>query len=425
VRRQGEQRSRTAIASTYVLAGVAWLAVSLAFSQPAAGKRVALSFPVQSVSASRQPILGVVGASGNYLAQERTAGVRAVTIGVTWARAEPRKGRYSTNYLRDVKRQIGAARAHGLSVVLDPGLQYAPNWVFALPGGTRFVNQYGQKFTGSPGSGNNVANGITDPSVRSAEAAYMARLGAQFPRGQILAVRCGGGPLGELRYPDPEYRGHTNSYWAYDASTQADSPLRGWLPGTGTAAQATLFLDAYNSQIDSYGRWLDAHLQADFRTDVLVMLPGWGERPGAAAREIASLLTADLPEFNEGLDWKDLLRSLPNPSRSIAYTTYLDAPSVEPTLQLEDPMDYIATLAAGTPIRLGGENTGNGTPAAMDLVIFRALQLHLYIVQWMDESQLAASGAGHDARGPTFSDLRTSWRQTLAAAPTPIVTTPG
>ena len=400
--RRVRRGSGTAIASTFALAGVAWLAVSLAFSQPVGGNRVALPFPVQSVSEPRQPILGVVGASGNYLVEERNAGVHAVTIGVSWARAEPDKGRYSARYLLDVKRQIGAARAHELSVILDPGLQYAPSWVFALPGGTRFVNQYGQKFTGSPGSGNNVPNGITDPSVRLAEAAYLARLGAQFPRGQILAVRCGGGPLGELRYPDPEYHGHTNSYWAYDASTQAKSPIRGWRPGTGTEARPRSFWTPTTPRSTATGAGSTSHLWADFRTDVLVMLPGWGDRPGAAAREIASLLTADLPEFNEGLDWSDLVRSLPNPARSIAYTTYLDAPSVEPTPQLEDPMDYIATLVAGTPVRLGGENTGNGTPADLELVIFRALQLHLYIVQWMDESQLAASGAGHDARGPTF-----------------------
>ncbi len=220
-----------------------------------------------------------------------------------------------------------------------------------------------------------------------------------------MAVRQGGGPLGELRYPGPDYNGHTDSYWAYDASTQAATPVPGWRPGTGTAAEATLFLTAYNAAIDGYGRWLNAQLHQDFDTTELVLLPGWGERPGGAAAETASLLALPVDEFNEGLDWADLLGSLPDATHSVAYTTYLDAPLVKPTAQLEDPADYIATLAVGTPLRLGGENTGNGTTASMRLCFQRAATLGYVIVQWMDESQLVASTTGKDPSGPTFNLL--------------------
>ena len=65
-------------------------------------------------------------------------------------------------------------------------------------------------------------------------------------------------------------------------------------------------------------------------------------------------------EYNEGLDWTDLLHVLPDPAHSVAYTTYLDAQTVLPTPQLEDPADFLASLVAGTPIQLGGENTGTG-----------------------------------------------------------------
>jgi hypothetical protein len=121
--------------------------------------------------------------------------------------------------------------------------------------------------------------------------------------------------------------------------------------------------------------------------------------------EVRSRLTLNLPEFNEGLDWRDLLRSLPYPSRSVAYTTYLDAPSTGPTVDEEDPAAYIASLASGMKLRLGGENTGHGTKTTLDLCMDRARALHYYIVQWMDESQLIASDSGHDPVGPTIQEL--------------------
>ena len=278
-----------------------------------------------AATATSSPLLGVLGATRGQFVRDRSSGVDVVTIVVGWNDAEPTEGRFSASDVKRVKGEIEAARAAGLGVVLDPGLQYPPGWVFSLPGGTRFVNQYGDRFTGSESSGNNVVNAVTDISVRYAESAYLAWLGRRIPGSSLVAVRQGGGPLGELRYPDARYDGHTDSYWAYDASTQAASPVPGWVPGSGTIAQAAAFLVAYNGALDNYGIWLNGELEADFGTEVLVMLPGWGERPGGALSEVSSLLTLKMDEFNEGLDWNDLLDALPDASHSVAYTTYLDA----------------------------------------------------------------------------------------------------
>ncbi|MGD0391438.1 MAG: hypothetical protein ABSC41_02220 [Acidimicrobiales bacterium] len=365
-----------------------------------------------AATAKSSPLLGVLGATRGQFVRDRSSGVDVVTIAVGWNDAEPTEGRFSVPDVNGIKNEIDAAKAAGLGVILDPGLQYPPNWVFSLPGGTRFVNQYGNTFTGSEPSGNNVANAVTDASVRGAESTYLAWLGSQIPGSSLVAVRQGGGPLGELRYPDADYDGHTDSYWAYDASTQAASPVPGWVPGTGTIAQAAAFLIAYNAALDDYGIWLNGQLEADFGTKVLVMLPGWGERPGGALSEVSSLLTLKMDEFNEGLDWNDLLDALPDASHSVAYTTYLDAPTVRRTLQLEDPANFLATLVAGTSIRLGGENTGNGTVADMELCAKRAKALDFFVVQWMDEAQLMATGAGQDPGGPTLRELGAAIRST-------------
>ena len=365
--------------------------------------------PAEPSSVTSGPILGVLGVSGSYFSQERAAGIDAVTITLGWNDAEPSPGSFSSSFVESLQNEIATARSAGLSVVLDPGLQYPPAWVFSLPGGTRYVDQYGDVFTGSEDSGDNVANAVTDSAVREAEGSYLAWLGSQIQPGEILAVREGGGPLGELSYPDSDFDGNTNCYWAFDTSSQSVSPVPGWTPGTGTTAQAQAFLDAYNGALDSYGLWLNDTLGTDFGTKILVLLPGWGERPGAEASEVANLLTLNMPEFNEGLDWTDLLDSLPDAANSVAYTTYLDAPSIEQTPQLEDPADYIASLAEPAHLLLGGENTGDGTVATVNLCFERARALDYFIVQWMDESQLISSDSGQDPGGPTLQELGSAW----------------
>ena len=97
-------------------------------------------------------------------------------------------------------------------------------------------------------------NGVTDLAVRGAEGQYLSLLGTQLSGQAIYAVRAGGGPLGELRYPDATYMSDTNNFWAYDPSTQAALPasVQGWVPGTGTVAQAATFLNAYNLDLDQY-----------------------------------------------------------------------------------------------------------------------------------------------------------------------------
>jgi hypothetical protein len=354
---------------------------------------------------SSVPLVGVIDPDGSHYRTELGYGVSVVTLGLAWSGAEPQQGQFDTGYVEGILAQIAAARAQGLRVILDLGMQYPPSWVFSLDEGTRFVDQYGDVFGGAPDSGDAIANAVTDPTVRAAEAAYLGWLGTQVPASELLAVRDGGGPLGELRYPDATYDGHDNCYWAYDPDSASELPTPTWEPGTGTASQATQFLDAYNGALVAYGDWLNATVGSDFPTTQLVMLPGWGERPGVAANEEASLMTLSDSEFDQGLDWADLLPSLPDRATSVAYTTYLDAPSAADTPQLEDPADYLASLSDPLGIRLGGENTGGGTVADLDLVLHRGETLDLFVVNWMDEGELVAATAGEDPEGPTFGDL--------------------
>ena len=375
-----------------------------------------------SASAATAPILGLLQATVPNFAQERADGIQSVTIGAVWSLAQSTSGStFSSTYAGQLRAEIGSARSAGLSVVLDPGLQYPPSWAFYLNSQTHFVNQYGDVYSAGGSSGNNAINAITDTAVRAAEGTYLSWLGSVLTPGTIIAVRQGGGPLGELHYPLASYNGHTDSYWAYDAATQAALPpsVQNWQPGTGTVAQATTFLNAYNQNLNNYSIWLNGQLYADFGVKELIMMPGWGERPNISPTngpfytvETDLLVPPNqtYPEFNEGLDWSDILTSLPDAAHSVAYTTYLDAPTNPPglraTLQLEDPADYLASLVQGTPILLGGENSlSDQTLAAMTLCLTRAQALGFFIVDWMGEDQLLATAAGTDPGDPTLGQL--------------------
>jgi hypothetical protein len=347
---------------------------------------------------------------GRHFAAERAAGFASVTVVVGWNDAEPTPGDFSAPYLDHLSAEVRAARRAGLAVSLDPGLQYAPAWVFALPGGTRFVDQYGAAFTGAPGSGDDVANAVTDPAVRRAEAGYLAGLARALPRGLLASVRVGGGPDGELRYPDATYGGRSDCWWAFDASTLARATDPGWVPGTGTAAQARSFLVAYNARLAAYGAWLDATVRRDLRTTTLLMLPGWGERPGVATAEVASRLTLGDDEFNSGADWPAQLaavvrRSGADASGTVAYTTWLDAPAWAPSPAGESPVAYLAGLARADGLRLGGENTGGGAAATYALCLARARAFGLVVFNWMDEAAVVGASDGAGA-GVTFDEIR-------------------
>ncbi len=349
------------------------------------GAAVALaltSAAVGSTSTSGAPALNGLGFRGNTHVLA-SAHFSQVVIPTSWAAIEPGPGVFSTRAITRLQLAIDAARAAGMQPVLDPGIQYPPRWIFAVGGGTRFVDQYGRAFTGSAGSGDNVANGVTNAGVRTQLGAYVRLLGTHL-RG-LAAVRLGGLADGELRYPSGARGAKPNAFWFYDASSQASLPIaiRGWRPGHGTARQATAFLQAYNGALANYGVWLEhtAGIAFPVSTKLELLLPGWGQRPGSTAIAARALLTRSPDEINQGLDWVDLVRRLPATGRVVAYSTYADA--TQGTASNPNPATYIHGLLR-PGILEAGESTGNGrTSAAGEQLMFReARQWHWYAATW-------------------------------------------
>jgi Beta-galactosidase len=180
-------------------------------------------------------LFGVMNDDGKHYADEWSRGVRATTFELQWKRYEPQPGVYDAAYINSMKQLLAQLKAQGWYVQLVPGYQYAPDWVFTQYPDMYFVNQYGDPFSPADAS-MRVINAPFNPQARSLIAGYVARIfqdmGAQFD-----SVRVGGGVLGELRYPPPEWNGHSNSYWAFDAHAQtpAESGIPGqvvgWKPG--------------------------------------------------------------------------------------------------------------------------------------------------------------------------------------------------
>jgi hypothetical protein len=392
-----------------------WCVIGLVVALAAAGLAARPLLPStkdQGRAASSGTVAGILEASSPYFSTERASGFGEVTLTVAWTQAEPTRGHFSSSYAATVNAEITKATKDGLKVSLDIGLQYPPQWVFRLAGGTRFVNQYGEAFTGSAPSGNDVANAVTDSAVRRAEGVYLHWAGQHIGRGRIQSVREGGGPFGELRYPGPDYDGHTNCWWAYDTSSQNRAALR-YRPGQGTVSAARAFLDEYDTDLTDYGVWLNDQIAGDFTVPRLLLLPGWGERPGGAAGVVSSRLGSSPAEFNEGLDWPQLIARLAHRATTVLYTTYLDAPMVRRTVQLEDPIAYLTHLDAGRRSPLGGENTGGGSNATVALILRRAAQYRLVVVNWMDQAQLVGDRRAHVASAPTFATYAADLRRYL------------
>ena len=92
----------------------------------------------------------------------------------------------------------------------------------ALPN-SRFVNQHGAAWTAAQSSGENSVDAVWNPTVRTAQADYLALLAARLGATGADAIRVGGLATGELHYPSKDFAGESDCWWGFSASAQAAS----------------------------------------------------------------------------------------------------------------------------------------------------------------------------------------------------------
>jgi hypothetical protein len=339
---------------------------------------------------------GVLQATAQHAGQERAAGVTAGELELDWSAYEPGPGQFDANYAAQQRARMDGLRSAGLNVVLDVGMQYPPSWVFNVDGNTRFVNQYGDVWHGPLSE--DVPNAVFDSAVRNAEAAYIARVAADFGD-NFYAVRAGGLLQNELRFPPQSYNGHGNSYWAFDAGAQAQSPVPGWRPGQAGQDQARAFLNHYMNALTDFQGWLIGTYRANFASAWLQLLkPSWGLRPGdfdeAVARDLdGSTKAAGWGTLAMGLDWQRQVNAVHDPHVQL-YASWLERGDDGGSPATMAPAHYLATLGAAKGLRTAGENADPGDgPAMMATIVQRARAWNLVGVMWLHESALFGGGA--------------------------------
>jgi hypothetical protein len=332
------------------------------------------------------------------------AGLTVATLELGWDNYEPSNGSFNSSYIGQQQQKLQALKAAGFKVALDPGLQYPPSWVFGLDSNTYYVNQYGDRY--APGSaGQNVVNAVFDQNVRTAVAAYIARIASDFGD-SFSFIRVGGGWYSELHYPPSNYNGHSNSYWAFDPNAQAGSPVPGWKPGQCCSSQAQQFWNYYSQSLIGYQNWQLQTYRSHFSAQLEMLYPSWGLRPGditaAVNGNLSGSTSAEINgETQQDTDFADEVNAI-TVSNTVVYSTWLDAPDQGTTLNSESPIKYLVYLAQQKGLPAAGENAGQQSLSAMQLCVQRVKGLGLLGMSWAWESNLFSGSS------PTLTDYQTT-----------------
>jgi hypothetical protein len=344
---------------------------------------------------------GLIGDETTTAAQEKAAGITSKIIRISWADFETSPGVFSASYEASKQAEIASLESAGMKVILDLGLQGTPSWIHQYPD-SYLQNQYGEPWTSSTVPGQTVddstANLVFNSQLRTLAAAYIDQVAQDFG-GTAQAIRIGGGVDGELDYPPASTPGHTNDYWAFDASAQAQSPVPGWKPGDGSPnGQAQTFLNWYLNSLTTFEDWQISTLRSAYPGPIIVLFPGWGIRPGQTAAAVADNLdgqsgaesTGEIPRAD---DFVDQVAAI-NQANVWAETTWLDAPEYGSDSSTDPdewtPVHYLSSLVTANPFHpeLWGENTGEGSTSAMTYAIRQACTYDVQGVVWYDENQL-------------------------------------
>ncbi len=347
------------------------------------------------------------------------AGVTLAVLSVSWDRFEPVAGTPDPAYIRNLLADIAAMRHAGMEVVLDPGVQYPPAWLFDFSE-SRYRNQYGDMFVDAK-PGMNVANSVFNAKIRNVQATYMGSLFKELGT-EFSAVRLGGGWYGEINFPSAEFQDRENCYWAFDALAQGletglpegvnPCPVPGWRPGSFSPdhGDARRFLNWYLGSLQNYHDWQITTVRRFYTGPLMMMYPSWGIRPGQAGAAVTADLSGNTPpekngEIQRGFDFARFISGIRDPGVWV-HCTWLDSnpawsdeTSADPARW--SPAHYLSSLAAkhAPPLHLSAENTGGGEAENLRLCAERSRAFGFKTIFWAFEPEL------FDGRPPELTDL--------------------
>lgn len=354
-----------------------------------------------------QPYLfAIIGNDGGHLAQEREAGVDAKILRLSWRDFYTAEGQVDASYVEQKKEELRDLREAGFEVIVSLNLHDTPPWIHEKYPNSYYVNQYGERWTGTNYDGNQLSdNGdaalVFNSHLRAQAASYMeevfSRLGTDF-----WAVRLGGGRYGEVTYPPASFGGKDNLYWAYDRNAQkraAKAGVEGWRPGESSPhGEADRFLNWYLDSLVDFQNWQVSTVRgARYSGRIMLLYPGRGIRPGEIERAVANNLDGSTPPEGEGViqSGHDFARQVEavEDGNVLLTTTWLDAPASRDDSRDASkwsPVKYLSHLAESNPVHPGlyGENTGAGSSEDMSISVRQMERYGLAGMAWYDEEQL-------------------------------------
>lgn len=336
-------------------------------------------------------IWGVIGNDGKHLATERAAGLNVRLFELAWSSYEPSRGTFRSSYVLEKRRELASMRAAGFKVILSLGIHHDPAWLLAEHADSAYVNQFGDVYD-DPREGAGRANLIWNKDLRKLAATYINRVLADFGT-NFYAVRLGGGRFGELGYPVARWAGRTNTYWAFDRVAARTNPVPGWTPGSPSPnGEAARFANWYMNQLVDFQTWQVATVRRSYAGRIMMLYPSWGIRPAQLSLAIARNLDGSSPaerngEVPRGYDFARQIAALPD-MKILPTTTWLDASSAgdaDSDRRYWSPVHYLSSLSKRDTF---GENTGQGTRAAMNRSAAQVKRYGLVGMLWYREDEL-------------------------------------
>ncbi len=245
------------------------------------------------------------------LQSEAAAGITYRLLELDWKDFQPAgPNDWDGGVQANVQARIDAilAAAPDTQFYLDLGLQYPPAWAAALD---PLVDQAGHVWQASPNNGGGV-NIYWSPAVRAAVAVYLQRVFATLNfHDHLWTVRIGS-YVGELLYPDQVNPGSANSFWAFDSTAQATSPVPGWRPGQPSPnGEAGRFYNWYVDNLAGTFNFLLGEIRHYFAGYVAPVTAGGGMAPPALANLLAgNLYDPNQVHYGTGNDWVRIFSEL-------------------------------------------------------------------------------------------------------------------
>jgi hypothetical protein len=353
----------------------------------------------------------VLGAdTTSELATAKAAGATHGLVEVFWDQCQSTSGGAvtATAVQAGIQRVLDA----GMKVTLRVSLQYIPTFVDTAA--VKLRRNGGVDHNPGNVSGNNARDWVWSASTRALVADFLDKLFVQINWAVIDRVQLGGGPAGELQYPDSD----GTQWWGFSAPAQTGTdlaagqtvcPSPGYVPSTGTTWTGTdaAWASWYTQSLTNWMLWLIAKHRVYYSGPIWVMHPGAGLRKVSQTPTGSQALNYRV-NVAKGVDWDHQIAAYPDADVH-PYSTWADGAHFFPSGAFGDTTDGDAAAwyhllrvarVRGRAKRLWGENTGGQTNADMDRVFASGAVAYGYEgLGWLSHDSLA------DGTSDTYANL--------------------